>query len=165
MRANTSFQSILERKLGQDPERKLGQDPERKLGQDQTDTPSARTTSATVDQDPAHLAFLLGALNKSTYQGPLTKVYPTRPKPPPPPHSLNSSQQIAYEFFVSHCTQISTETGLEGTLELGPAFTQKQLKNAFRRVALRLHPDMNKGASGPFIELKQHYEELLQIFP
>ncbi len=49
-------------------------------------------------------------------------------------------------------------------IALSPAFTRGELKKAFRTLALRLHPDMNKGAVSAFIELKNNYETLNVLF-
>jgi hypothetical protein len=153
MKANASFRTILEEKLKTSAS----------FSQTASGAQGASSFQHTADQDPAHLAFLMGTLNKTAFTAPITKVYPAppkAPKPPPKPHALTVSQQAAYEFFLKYSTEFALETGVE----LGPAFTQKELKNAFRRLALRLHPDMNKGACGPFISLKTHYEELEQLF-
>lgn len=103
-------------------------------------------------QDPAHLAYLLGLRGATFTRPPMAKIYPSRPKPPPAPHVLTESQASARAFFV-----------LQG-VELSPAFTEGELKKAFRLLALKLHPDMNKGASGAFIELKKNYETLRGLF-
>jgi hypothetical protein len=146
MRAGSSFQSILEQTLSA------------QAATDKAFNATRPTTVHSMNQtsdsvvDPAHLAFLLGALDRASFQKPVTRVYPAAPKPPPPPHDLTEEQRLAASFFAVHGA------------ELSPAFTQKELKNAFRRTALRLHPDMNKGASGPFIALKKHYAELSGLF-
>jgi hypothetical protein len=103
-----------------------------------------------LEQDPAHLAYLLGTLGVSYWRPQTTKIYPMAPRPAPRPHVLTADQQQAFEFFTLHGTPLS------------PAFTPRELKKAFRGLALKLHPDMNKGTSvGPFMELKQNYETLL----
>jgi hypothetical protein len=105
------------------------------------------------EQDPAHLAFLLGNLNATYWRPQATKAYPAKPKPAPRPHVLNDEQQLSFQFFQSHGAILSV------------AFTGKELKKAFRMLALRLHPDMNKGAQGPFIDLKKNYETLRALCP
>jgi len=137
MGTQVSFQQILEEKI-------------------QARSPESRTGStfdqSTQVQDPAHLAYLMGHLGPSYFRPATTKIYPSRPKPPPPPHTLSMEQSMARDFFF-----------LQG-VELTPAFSQRELKRAFRTLALKLHPDMNKGASGAFIELKNHYETLSDLF-
>jgi len=137
MNARASFQQILEEKIHSR----------------QRETLAGRgSQEPSQSQDPAHLAYLLG-LRGATFTRPsAAKIYPSRPKPPPPPHNLTESQAAARGFFV-----------LQG-VELSPAFTEGELKKAFRLLALKLHPDMNKGASGAFIELKKNYETLRELF-
>lgn len=104
-------------------------------------------------QDPAHLAYLMGTLGPAYFRPQPHRAYPSRPKPPPPPHTLNEAQQAASEFFALHGNTLS------------PAFSQKELKKAFRVLALKLHPDTNKGAvASAFIELKNNYETLMDLF-
>jgi len=130
MRAQASFHEILEEKL-----------------QNQ-DRPQPGASENRSYQDPAHLAYLLGTLGTTYFRPQTTKIYPVQPKPSPRPHALSQAQEGAYAFF-----------NLYGA-ELPGAFTQKELKRAFRALALKLHPDMNKGTVGPFIELKKNYETL-----
>jgi hypothetical protein len=137
MGTHASFQQILEEKI-------QGRSPESRAG--------STFDQSTQVQEPAHLAYLMGHLGPSFFRPAMTKIYPTRPKPPPPPHTLSMEQVAARDFFV-----------LRG-VELTPAFSQRELKKAFRTLALKLHPDMNKGASGAFIELKNNYETLDGLF-
>ncbi|WP_413291608.1 DnaJ domain-containing protein [Bdellovibrio sp. HCB337] len=95
----------------------------------------------------------MGHLGPSFFRPQTSKVYPTRPKPPPPPHTLTPEQDQACAFFLSQ------------GVELSKAFTARELKKAFRLLALKLHPDMNKGATeDAFIMLKKNYETLELIF-
>lgn len=104
-------------------------------------------------QDPAHLAYLMGTLGPAYFRPQTSRAYPSRPKPPPPPHSLTETQQDAASFFTSYSAALS------------PAFSQRELKKAFRTLALQLHPDTNKGTTaGAFIELKKNYETLMSLF-
>ncbi|MBS1970761.1 MAG: DnaJ domain-containing protein [Bdellovibrionales bacterium] len=109
--------------------------------------------SAPHSQDPAHLAYLMGTLGPAYFRPQTSRAYPSRPKPPPPPHALSEAQRAAYDFFALHGNTLS------------PAFSQKELKKAFRVLALKLHPDTNKGAvASAFIELKKNYETLMDLF-
>ncbi|MGZ3742622.1 MAG: DnaJ domain-containing protein [Pseudobdellovibrionaceae bacterium] len=134
-----NFQQILENKI-RTPGRPL----------------DSKNPTSTQNFDPAHLAYLMGQISQSFFRPPppsqIRKTYPSRPTPPPPPHSLSEEQQVALSFFV-----------LQG-VQLSPAFPQKELKKAFRSLALKLHPDMNKGAESAFIELKSNYEKLNRLF-
>lgn len=142
MRTQASFQQILEERLqARRPQSQSGQGIEQE------------TETHLFDQDPAHLAFLMGSIGPSFFRPQANRIYPARPKPPPPPHSLTEGQQKAYNFFI-----------LQGAA-LNPAFTSRELKKAFRALALKLHPDTNKGATvGPFLDLKNNYETLSEIF-
>lgn len=142
MRTQASFQQILEEKLqARRPQSLSGQGIEQE------------TETRSFDHDPAHLAFLMGAIGPSFFRPQTSRIYPSRPKPPPPPHSLTEEQQSAYNFFI-----------LQGAA-LNPAFTSRELKKAFRALALKLHPDTNKGATaGPFLDLKHNYETLNALF-
>jgi len=138
MRSEASFQQILERKI-------KAQSPEIPLQQGFDQHPHS--------QDPAHLAYLMGTLGPAYFRPQTGRVYPSRPKPPPPPHVLDEAQTLAVDFFASHGATLS------------PAFTQKELKKSFRLLALKLHPDTNKGAvASAFIELKKNYETLAGLF-
>lgn len=101
-----------------------------------------------------HLSWLLG--NQEIQRKPLSvKTTPYRQyhRPPPPrkPHKLSERQKKAWDFFHLH----------QAGLDLG--FTKKELKQGFRTLALRLHPDQG-GSSGLFMELKEAYQALLTVF-
>lgn len=139
MGRESTFQEILEEKL---------------------QSPSQKMTSFSLNpsfEDPAHLAYLLGNLQVSYWRPPSARIYPAGPRPLPRPHALSPGQQSAFDFFTQQLLLV------EG-MALSPAFSRRELKRAFRRLALRLHPDTNKGTPGPFIELKMHYESLLYLF-
>lgn len=137
MKSSASFQQILEEKI-----QALHRESRHPQGFE------ANTSS----QDPTHLAYLIGHVGSTFFRPSASKAYPSRPKPPPPPHPLTTAQIWARDYFV-----------LQG-VELSPAFSLRELKRAFRTLAFKHHPDMNKGASGAFIELKNNYETLLQLF-
>ncbi|MBK9322083.1 MAG: J domain-containing protein [Bdellovibrionaceae bacterium] len=134
MGTTVSFKQILEEKI-KSPNRK-----------------SEGEGQATSDLDPAHLAYLLGNLETFHFRPRPAKIYPAPPKAAIPPHKLTQSQLESCAFFESH------------GFKLSPAFSRKELKKGFRALALRLHPDMNKGAPGPFIQLKTHYLALVTLF-
>lgn len=152
MGTETNFQQILESKI-----KMAGNPPPSHEGGRQGFNTSASPLST---PEPAHLAYLLGHIGQTFFRPPpslqVHKSYPSRPMPPAPParppHSFSEDQALAYAFFALY----------EG--HLSPAFSQKELKKAFRTLALKLHPDMNKGAAGAFIELKNHYVKLLELF-
>jgi hypothetical protein len=143
MRTEASFQQILESKIKRQSQ---SQNQENHVQQAFEQFPQQP-----MNQDPAHLAYLMGQMNPIFFR-PARKVYPSRPKPPPPPHSLTEEQRLAISFFALYGVTLS------------PAFPQKELKKAFRTLALKLHPDTNKGAVSAFIDLKNNYETLNELF-
>lgn len=142
MQARVSFQEILEIKI------------KAQSRAESQETPATQGfEQSNHTQDPAHLAYLMGTLGPAYFRPQASRAYPSRPKPPPPPHALSEAQKAASEFFALH-----------GNI-LSPAFSQKELKKAFRVLALKLHPDTNKGAvASAFIELKKNYETLMDLF-
>lgn len=70
---------------------------------------------------------------------------------PGPTHKLGSLQNCGVDFFRSH------------QMELLADFTRDELKQAYRQLALKLHPDRG-GSAKLFIELKNHYENLVRLF-
>lgn len=125
------------------------------------------------DTSPAHMAFLLGELpvfrfakapslrhRQSQSHGPspkrkeprLAQAVRAAPRPPGPAHPLNENQKVAKDWFAQH-----GESLLED-------FTVNELKAAFRRLALRLHPDAQRGSTTLFIDLKHHRQQLDFVF-
>ncbi|MBC7371281.1 MAG: DnaJ domain-containing protein [Bdellovibrionaceae bacterium] len=141
MSTQASFRQILEEKL-------------QVQGRDRVDS-APMMDSLFTSTDPAHLAYLLGNLGVSYWQPQPQRIYPAGPRPTPRAHVFSPEQQLAYDFFNS--------SSVLGKI-LTPAFTRRDLKKAFRQLALRLHPDMNKGAVAPFLDLKNSYELLGALF-
>jgi hypothetical protein len=103
-----------------------------------------------IKSDPAHMAFLIGQIgrfdvrsNKNTY--PRSTTRPQRK-----PHVLTASEALSFEYLKTH------------NLDLSPAFTEAELKKAFRHSAFILHPDQG-GSTEQFVELKAHYENLKPV--
>ena len=80
-----------------------------------------------------------------------------RPTPKPaPPHTLTPTQQQAYDTFQRLGARLDA------------AFTRRELRTAFRRLALRYHPDRHPGSgagetsrlSDAFRQLTAAYEQL-----
>ena len=99
--------------------------------------------------EPAHLAYLLGQISPLKKTTP-SKTYPHKPYIPKP-HPLNERQLMAFAFFRTYHSDFSE------------AFSLKDLKTLFRKLALKLHPDHNNGLLEPFRELKAHFDILKTV--
>ncbi|MNL71557.1 DnaJ domain protein [compost metagenome] len=66
-------------------------------------------------------------------------------------HTLNAAQTQAFNFFSIYNHDFS------------PGFTNAELRKAFRKSALALHPD-HGGNAQQFMELKEHYATLQGVF-
>ena len=74
-----------------------------------------------------------------------------KPSPPKPPHQLSALQQWAAGFF--------TDRGIS----LSPRFSSNELQSAFRKLALKMHPDQG-GSPAEFQNLMTARSELAQLF-
>lgn len=74
------------------------------------------------------------------------------PRPSGPPHLLNEEQKIAWTWFRSQTEPLAAD------------FTRHELKQAFRRLALRQHPDVEGGSAETFMELQKCHQQLQEIF-
>lgn len=113
--------------------------------------------------DPAHLSYLMGQIPATKFQS--QKQYPRQknrstekpqnpqPKPLTAPEHLSAEGQKAWLFFA-----------LQGE-NLGVHFSKLEVKQTFRRLAKRLHPDLNRGKTGhePFLELQVAFKTLYWI--
>lgn len=114
---------------------------------------SSQTRTAGNDEtrgtDPAHLAFLIGQINRMQTARPTKSPY----KPsisPRKTHELTLLQQEAFSFFLQHQPDLSD------------AFTRNEIKSAFRKIALVLHPDQG-GTALAFMQLREHYKTLISV--
>ncbi|MCX7977627.1 MAG: J domain-containing protein [Bdellovibrionaceae bacterium] len=97
--------------------------------------------------DPLGLAWLMGQISPFARVAPLS-AYPRRPRPRPK-RTYTTAQRKALEFFLSQ------------GVNLDENFFPAELKNAFRTLAKRLHPDLNPGrGAADFIALKAAYANL-----
>lgn len=133
MSSQASFKEILREKMGE-PQR-----------------PSLRDDLNVINSDPAHLAFLLGKVERP--QRPLPRGNYPRPslRPMRKPHVFTSRQEQAFNFIRSWVPTLNDN------------FSEQELKKAFRQGALRLHPDQG-GSDQLFTELKDHYHNLREFF-
>lgn len=105
-----------------------------------------------IDTDPSHLAYLMSQIGKfefETRRGQYPRP-PIRPQRPRPAHTFSESQKQSFEFLKSYIHDLS-----EG-------FTASELKTAFRKAAIQLHPDQG-GSTEIFMDLKTHYQVLTEI--
>lgn len=117
-------------------------------------TPARETHVATMD--PAHLAFLLGKIEVRRFRpapkpAPIKASRPKPQRPAGPPHVLNERQKAAAAWFSE-----------QGEV-LRPDFNAHELKSAFRRLALRLHPDVVGGSDSQFIALRHEHAALKSL--
>lgn len=130
---------------------------EKGFPQSKAATPSFSTR---LDNSPDCLASLLGVV-QPLRQNPEAKAHlyhrhrpAVRPTPRArPAHSLNEAQAAALGFFQE-----------SGNQELQNNYSLTELKTAFRKLALRLHPDRPQGSTALFIQLKSAYDQLKTIF-
>lgn len=118
-----------------------------KLQQD-TETPVHQDSA--VLQDPAHLSYLLGQIPRLDIQ--LRRFrYPHTPRTRPA-HILTPIQTEAFDFIQSLVKDFS------------PAFTNQELRKAFRQAALKTHPDQG-GSAEMYLKLKTYYRTLQTVLP
>lgn len=115
-------------------------------------TSNSQSSSTYIDTEPSHLAYLMSQIGKFEFdtrrgQYPRPAVRPQRPRPA---HAFSPSQKQSFEYLKSYIH------------DLPEGFTAAELKTAFRKAALILHPDLG-GNTEQFLDLKTHYEVLKAI--
>jgi hypothetical protein len=135
MSFQASFKQILKNKLNQEQSFEV-------------EAPAFAQSEKSLD--PSHLAYLIGNIGRlsTLHRGgyPPPKIRPARK-----PHNLSDLQRHSYEFLKKWVHDFSD------------AFTESELKKAFRQAAIVLHPDQG-GNTVLFIELKGHLESLRVVF-
>ncbi len=116
----------------------------------------SRTYSDVRDTSPAHLAFLMGNIEKVSFQSksqyPVQK--PQQAPKPRPAHTFNEQQKNAFQFFSKWVPHFRDN------------FSQDELKMTFRQLAKAFHPDTasNKKNVEYFLELKKSFDTLKTVF-
>jgi hypothetical protein len=112
-----------------------------------------------VSLEPANLAYLLGSLpvfqlNKGPKRQPQQESKKPIRRSQMAPHQLSEAQAKAKSWFFDRGEDLKAD------------FTKAELKAAFRKLALRLHPDTRHQDSNEslFLRLTPSYNELLKIF-
>lgn len=140
----TAFAQILERKIRLQMEKEASQKPS-----------SSQFHSQDSFSQPELWTHLVGHIDPIHFQKDQTRVAYHRNRPPlkpRPDHIFNPQQASAFQFFNSH-----------GATLLAANFSSKELKKAFRTLALRLHPDQG-GTAPAFRSLLRARSELQSLF-
>lgn len=118
------------------------------MGEKTFSSPEAAPSSNPTD--PAHLAYLLGQINRLEFNRPRGQYPAPQVRPQRKAHAFSSEQRYSYEFLKTWAHTLS-----EG-------FTATELKKAFRQAAISLHPDQG-GDAQQFVALKGHYDNLRSL--
>lgn len=117
--------------------------------------PTRAPLKANTTLEPANLSILLGQCHKVLFNTKPPKAYlRTKVNIPRTPHKLSTSAQKAMYFFESN------------GFSLDPGYTRKELQQAFRKLAKKMHPDFNhENTNEMFIRLRESYHDLLKVCP
>lgn len=136
-----SFAQVLEQKLRRKIEQEL------RLSQTTKPSPASEIPSPMWTNLIGHMAPQRFE-NQSRGQ----VYHRNRPAPKPrPAHKLTAEQMQSFHFFKCHHS------------ELADNFSKADLKSAFRKLALKLHPDQG-GKADQFLSLKLAFENLSSVF-
>lgn len=136
-----SFAEVLEQKLRRKIEQELREEKSAETSHT-TETPSPMWTNLIGHLQPQH--FQMQSKGQIYHRN--------RPAPKPrPAHTLTAEQSQSLHFFQCHNS------------DLADNFTKADLKSAFRKLALKLHPDQG-GRSDQFLSLKLAFENLSTVF-
>lgn len=112
------------------------------------------------DSSPAYLAYLMGELSSLRFEGqPVTQGHAhyaqVKLKPlPRTPHIFTNEQRVSFDLLKRWAPELSA------------AFSGRELKTVFRKLAKQFHPDLSRetGSSAKFHELKKAYDNLSTVF-
>lgn len=149
MKSATSFRDILAQKMNVNDSSHSDFD---NTYQDKNKTNYYRATLDSLLGQVPKVEF--SHIKPSGYKVDKSNIF--KAKTPRPNHNLNANQLKAFEFFNEFLKSIN--------MEISASYSQRELKKAFRLLALRLHPDKNGGYAAPFLELKLNYNLLLNVF-
>lgn len=140
-----SFAQVLEQKL----RRKIEQEIRAEIA-----TPTENPSSVPTEIISPLWTHLIGHLPPQHFT-PANKgqtYHRLRPQPKPrPAHKLTAEQTQSFHFFKCHGSELANN------------FSKADLKSAFRKLALKLHPDQG-GAADQFLSLKLAHENLQFVF-
>ena len=89
--------------------------------------------------------------NSSIEKNSESKPTELTPRPRTTAHKLNEEQTKSMTYFINEAVFLLED------------FTKDELKKAYKRLALKKHPDRQNGCTQHFIELQKHYENLTSV--
>lgn len=145
------FAEILENKIRHQLKDELEKQWSNKTSnEEQKNDNNCKIKLSTTEQLDWSLMLGLKKQSQPIMQNPKKPAYKVPVKKPKPAHTLSETQQKSYQFFInSQC-------------ELPTGFTEKELRQAFRTLALKLHPD-HGGTAFAFRELLEHRDILSAV--
>ncbi len=150
-----SFAQELENKIRKELQAQLAQELHASNEGKGPVSAGSSSSSAHSGDTPSELwSFLVGNLDPVRFQASTKgQAYHAQKKPGTvkPPHLLNALQTWAADFFAQRGVVLS------------PRFSAKELQSAFRKLALRMHPDQG-GSPVDFQNLMSARSELAQLF-
>lgn len=148
----TEFAEELEKRIRREVEKEF-----------QARNPSSFTTSKSaitpefpseIDSLPTGFSWIVGEglrvhiTHQNSKQG--HSAYGVKPRPPRPPHSLSEIQKSAFDFF------------RKMKVELEDNFSLQDLRRAWRKLALKCHPDQG-GSAEMFRSAQSAYQKLQTV--
>ena len=140
MRMNASFKDILKEKMSEQ---------------------ASASSQHEVDFTP-YLGQLLVQISRREFQRKPNAKFAYKGPATSQPQDIKAKKPVRPNWTLSESqTKALMQFELWGH-KLEANFEVSALKQAFRKLALKLHPDQSKGDAGQFLKLKQYYADLLQ---